>query len=250
MAEARITFANVGKRYGRQWVLRGVDCTFEPGEVVMLIGPNASGKTTLIKSLLGLVRPTEGRITIGDTVIATGAAPDPSYRTAIGYMPQISQFPGALTIRQLLAMMADIRGIVPGALDEELIDELGLREQLDKRLGALSGGTRQKVSAILAFRSRPNILAMDEPTAGLDPLTASRVLARAGRLRSEGGIVLITSHLMEEVEELADRVAYLEEGRLRFLMPVQEMLEITGSQRLAVALPRLLAQPERPVPAA
>lgn len=245
-----IVLEGLGKRYGRQWVLRDAHCTFKPGEVIMLIGPNASGKTTLIKCLLGLVRPTEGRISIGGTVIATGPAPDPAYRTAIGYMPQISQFPSALTIRQLLAMMADIRGIAPGALDDELIGELGLDEQLDKRLGALSGGTRQKVSAILAFRSRPQVLVMDEPTAGLDPVTASRVLARAGRLRDEGGIVLITSHLMEEVEELADRVAYLEEGRLRFLLPVQEMLEITGSQRLATALPKLLAQAARPAPVA
>jgi len=243
-----IAIDGLGKRYGRQWVLRDVDCAFKPGEVIMLIGPNASGKTTLIKCLLGLVRPAQGRITIGDTTITSAAAPDPSYRARIGYMPQISQFPGALTIRQLLEMMADIRGIAPGALDEELIEELGLRDQLDKRLGALSGGTRQKVSAILAFRSQPDVLVMDEPTAGLDPVTASRVLARAGRVRDAGGIVLITSHLMEEVESLADRVAYLQDGHLHFLMPVREMLEVTGAQRLAVALPRLLAQAARPAP--
>ena len=241
----RISIKGLGKRYGRQWVLRGVDCEFSPGEVIMLIGPNASGKTTLIKCLLGLVRPAEGSIAMGGTTITSGTAPDPAYRVRIGYMPQISQFPGALTIRQLLEMMADIRGIAPGELDDELIEELGLRDQLDKRLGALSGGTRQKVSAILAFRSRPDVLVMDEPTAGLDPVTASRVLARAGRLRDAGGIVLITSHLMEEVESLADRVAYLQEGHLRFLLPVREMLEITGAQRLAVALPRLLSSNER-----
>lgn len=242
-----ISIEGLGKRYGLQWVLRGADCAFHHGEAVMLIGPNASGKTTLIKCLLGLVRPTEGRIRLGATVVGTGAAPDPAYRSGIGYMPQISQFPGALTVRQLLAMMADIRGMAPSGLDEELIDELGLRAQLDQRLGALSGGTRQKVSALLAFRSAPEVLVMDEPTAGLDPLTAQRVLARAGRLRDAGGIVLITSHLMEEVEALADRVAYLEEGRLRLIMPVREMLEATGTRRLALALPRLLAHGPPPV---
>ncbi|MFN3876719.1 MAG: hypothetical protein ACK4L7_12525, partial [Flavobacteriales bacterium] len=115
-------------------------------------------------------------------------------------------------------------------------------------LGALSGGSRQKVSAVLALRTDPRVLVMDEPTAGLDPLSASRVLERASRLRNAGGIVLITSHLMEEVEALADRVAYLEDGRLRFLMPVREMLEATRTQRLALALPKLLAHDGVPAP--
>ncbi len=128
-------------------------------------------------------------------------------------------------------------GIAP---DDRLIADLGLDKQLDKRLGTLSGGTRQKVSAVLACRTRPSILVMDEPTAGLDPLSSRRVLAEADRVRSAGGTVLITSHLMEEVESLADRVAYLEEGTLRFLLPVREILEATGTDRLAKALPVML----------
>ena len=94
--------------------------------------------------------------------------------------------------------------------------------------------------AVLAFRSRPGILVMDEPTAGLDPISAGRVLAHAGALRDAGGTVLITSHLMEEVESLADRVAYLEEGQLRFILPVNEILESTGTNRLAKAIPHLI----------
>lgn len=236
-----ITFHGVGKRYGKLWALRGVDCSFRKGEVVMLIGPNASGKTTLIKCLLGLVRPAEGRITIGATVIdAQGRTPDPGYREAIGYMPQISQFPATLTIAQLLAMMADVRGLDASTLDDSLVAELGLDRQLDKRLTTLSGGTKQKVSAVLATRTRPSILVMDEPTAGLDPVSAQRVLARAAAVRDAGGTVLITSHLMEEVETLADRVAYLEDGALRFLLPVQEILARTGTNRLSEALPKML----------
>jgi Cu-processing system ATP-binding protein len=236
MAEARITYHGVGKRYGKLWALRGVDLSFMKGEVVMLIGPNASGKTTLIKCLLGLVRPTEGHITVNGEVIGT----DPAYRTNIGYMPQISQFPATLTIGQLLEMMADIRELGKDELEDGLVEELGLATQLDKRLSTLSGGTKQKVSAVLALRTRPEILVMDEPTAGLDPVSAKRVLDRAAALRDEGGTVLITSHLMEEVESLADRVAYLEDGVLRFLLPVQEILESTGAKRLSEALPRLL----------
>lgn len=236
MREPKIIYKGVGKRYGKLWALRDVDVDFRPGEVVMLIGPNASGKTTLIKCLLGLVRTTEGSIAVN----GTGIGPDPAYRTDIGYMPQISQFPASLTVGQLLEMMRDVRGLDERTTDDRLVDELGLRPQFDKRLGTLSGGTRQKVSAVLAFRSRPGILVMDEPTAGLDPISAGRVLAHAGALRDAGGTVLITSHLMEEVESLADRVAYLEEGQLRFILPVNEILESTGTNRLAKAIPHLI----------
>jgi len=236
MADAQVTFEGVGKRYGKLWALRNVECAFHPGEVVMLIGPNASGKTTLIKCLLGLVRPTEGRITLNGEVIGS----DPAYRKAIGYMPQISQFPATLTIGQLLEMMADIRGLGRDELEDSLAEELGLSAQLDKRLSSLSGGTKQKVSAVLALRSRPSILVMDEPTAGLDPISSKRVLERAAAVRDAGGTVLITSHLMEEVEALADRVAYLEDGSLKFLRPVQEILSSTGCKRLSEALPRML----------
>jgi Cu-processing system ATP-binding protein len=233
----RIVFHEVGKRYGSQWALRGMNATFREGEVVMIIGPNGSGKTTLIKCLLGLVRPTEGRITVEGRVIGD----DPDYRRSIGFMPQISQFPPALTVGQLVDMMLDIRGISEGGTDDRLITELGLDQQLHKRLSALSGGTCQKVSAALAFRSRPRILVMDEPTAGLDPVSARTVLAHAAEVRSRGGTVLVTSHLMEEVEALADRVAYLQDGELKFLLPVAEILHRTGVDRLAQALPRLIS---------
>jgi Cu-processing system ATP-binding protein len=237
--KAQIAFRGVGKRYGRQWALRALNAEFMAGEVIMIIGPNGSGKTTLIKSLLGLVRPTEGSIEVNGSVIGS----DPAYRKVIGYMPQISQFPASLTIGQLLEMMHDIRELDVSTQDDRLMDELGLTAQLDKRLSDLSGGTRQKVSAVLAFRSRPQILVLDEPTAGLDPLSARVVLEHAARVRSEGGTVLVTSHLMEEVEALADRVAYLEDGNMRFLLPMQEILDSTGQQRLATAIPELLSAP-------
>lgn len=234
----RLVFEGIGKRYGRQWALRGVDAGFREGEVVMVIGPNGSGKTTLIKCLLGLVQPTEGRIIMEGAVLGR----DPAFRKAIGYMPQISQFPPSLSIGQLLDMMLDVRGLSAADADDRLIAELGLDKQLDKRLSALSGGTSQKVSAVMAFRPRPRLLVMDEPTAGLDPLSARTVLGRAAEVRALGGTVLITSHLMEEVETLADRVAYLQDGTLRFLLPIQEILDRTGSVRLAQAIPRFIEQ--------
>ncbi|MBK7383102.1 MAG: ABC transporter ATP-binding protein [Flavobacteriales bacterium] len=234
----RIAFQNLGKRYGKQWALRGVSAAFAEGEVVMVIGPNGSGKTTLIKCLLGLVRSTEGSIAVNGTVIGT----DPSYRAAIGYMPQLAEFPKELTVEQLLRMMNDIRGARSGSTDDRLIASLGVDALLDKRISNLSGGMRQKVSAVLAFRYRPNILVLDEPTAGLDPISAGTLLEAVLHARRNGATVLITSHIMEEVQRLGDRVAYLQDGLLRFALPPETITEVTGESVLSIALPKYLAQ--------
>lgn len=230
---------HITKNFGRLRALDDFGVRMDRGRSFSLIGPNGSGKTTFIKCLLGLVRPTSGAIHVNGERIGD----DPAYRHRIGYMPQISQFPPALTIGQLLDMMRDVRGLAPERTDDGLVEDLGLSTQLQKRLGTLSGGTMQKVSAVLAFRSAPDILVMDEPTAGLDPLSARTVLGRAAAVRERGGTVLITSHLMEEVEALADRVAYLQDGTLRFLLPLREILARTGTDRLSAALPLMLADP-------
>jgi len=142
----------------------------------------------------------------------------------------------------LLRMMNDIRDARSGSTDDQLIHQLGVDALLDKRISQLSGGMRQKVSAVLAFRYRPNILVLDEPTAGLDPVSAEKLLNTAIRAKREGTTVLITSHIMEEVQRLGDRVAYLEDGRLRFALPPELITEATGEASLALALPKFLAQ--------
>ena len=234
----RIVLEGVGKRYGKQWALRAVNAHFAQGEIVMVIGPNGSGKTTLIKCLLGLVRPTEGAIRVNGTLTGN----DPAYRADIGYMPQLAEFPRELTVDQLLRMMNDIRDAKSGSTDDRLIALLGMHELLDKRISALSGGMRQKVSAVLAFRYRPNVLVLDEPTAGLDPVSATKLLDAAVQAKRDGATVLITSHIMEEVQRLGDRVAYLQDGRLRFALPPEMITEVTGEPSLAIALPKYLAQ--------
>jgi len=234
----RIVFEGLGKRYGKHWALRGVNTRFAQGEIVMVIGPNGSGKTTLLKCLLGLVRSTEGAITVNGNIIGT----DPAYRAGVGYMPQYAEFPRELTVDQLLRMMTDIRDARSGSTDDRLIAHLGVDALLDKRISALSGGMRQKVSAVLAFRYRPNILVLDEPTAGLDPVSANKLLDAVMRAKRDGATVLITSHIMEEVQRLGDRVAYLEDGRLRFALPPETITDVTGEKSLAVALPKYLAQ--------
>ena len=234
----RIAFEGLGKRYGKQWALRGVNARFVEGEVVMVIGPNGSGKTTLIKCLLGLVNPTEGAIHVNGALVGN----DPLYRAAIGYMPQYAEFPRELTVDQLLRMMNDIRDAKSGSTDDRLIKLLGVDALLDKRISTLSGGMRQKVSAVLAFRYRPNILVLDEPTAGLDPVSATKLLDAVVQAKRNGATVLITSHIMEEVQRLGDRVAYLQDGRLRFALPPEMITEVTGEPSLAIALPKYLAQ--------
>jgi Cu-processing system ATP-binding protein len=239
----RIVLEGIGKRYGKQWALRGVNARFAPGEIIMVIGPNGSGKTTLIKCLLGLVRPTEGALTVNGTLVGS----DPTYRTSIGYMPQLAEFPRELTVDQLLRMMNDVRNARSGSTDDRLIAQLGVDALLDKRLSTLSGGMRQKVSAVLAFRYRPNILVLDEPTAGLDPVSANKLLDAVMAAKRNGTTVLITSHILEEVQRLGDRVAYLEDGRLRFVLPPEAITEMTGERSLSMALPTYLSQLPRHV---
>jgi Cu-processing system ATP-binding protein len=233
----RVEFDGVGKRYGRLWALRGVNARLVKGEVVMVVGPNGSGKTTWIKCLLGLVRPTEGRIRVEGKVVDH----DPSYRSGIGYMPQFPEFPRELTVDQLLRMMNDIREARSGSTDDRLISALGVDALLDKRISTLSGGMRQKVSAVLALRYRPKILVLDEPTAGLDPVSARTLMDAVLQARRDGATAIITSHIMEEVQAHADRVAYLEDGHLRFLLPPETILDITGEGTLSRALPKYLS---------
>ncbi|MCB0758360.1 MAG: ABC transporter ATP-binding protein [Flavobacteriales bacterium] len=233
---ARVTFENVGKKYGRMWALREFSARFEPGETVSVIGPNGSGKTTMIKCLLGLVHATTGTITVNGEPVG----PDPKYRHHVGHMPQISRFPNELKIGQLIDLMDDIRGSKKGRVEGPLVRDLGVDAMMEKRLGTLSGGQRQKVSAVLAFRYSPSVLVLDEPTAGLDPLSSGIVLKAVREIKRTGCTVLITSHLMEEVEALADRVAYLQDGTLRFLLPPEDLLAATGQNRLSKAIPAML----------
>lgn len=233
-----VVLNNVGKRYGKLWALRNVDAAFASGEVIMVIGPNGSGKTTLIKCILGLVRSTEGSIQVRGLDVNG----DPKYRHAIGYMPQLSEFPRELTVEQLLNMMNDIRNAAPGSTDDRLISELGVDGLLNKRVSTLSGGMRQKVSAVLAFRYKPSVLILDEPTAGLDPISAGTLLDAVMETKRNGATVMITSHILEEVQQLGDRMAYLQDGKLKALLPPETVMDLTGEKLLSKALPKYLAK--------
>jgi Cu-processing system ATP-binding protein len=230
-----IQISSLSKRFGRVEVLRGVDLRIARGHVVGLVGPNGAGKTTLIKTILGLTHADSGAIRIDGEPIGD----DVSYRAHIGYMPQIARFPENLSAAELFAMLGDLRG-ASTSLDEELVTKLGLESQLDRPLRVLSGGTRQKVNACLAFLFHPKTLILDEPTAGLDPLSSAILKDKILAARAAGTTVVITSHIMSELEELCDDVAFLLDGVVRYMGPVRELTSTTRQVNLERAIAALM----------
>jgi len=224
---------NVSKRFGKLKALNNVSVTCIKGECIALIGPNGSGKTTLVKSILGMVVPNSGFITFNGKNILH----DWLYREQIGYMPQIGRYPEHMTIGQILGMMKDIRKKKKtDTLDEELIKGFELDTQMNKRMGTLSGGTRQKVSASLAFLFNPEVLILDEPTAGLDPLASELLKEKIIREKQKGKLILITSHILSELDELITQVMYMQEGDLRFHKSIENLRKDTGEEKLSKAI--------------
>jgi Cu-processing system ATP-binding protein len=228
-----IIASNVSKKFGRLSVLNNISVTCNKGECIALIGPNGSGKTTFIKSILGMVVPDSGFITFNGKNILH----DWLYRKHVGYMPQIGRYPDNMTIGQVFNMMKDIRAEKTNdATDEWLMEEFGLIQMMSKRMRTLSGGTRQKVSASLAFLFNPDILILDEPTAGLDPLASEKLKEKIILEKSKGKLILITSHILSELDELITHVMYMQEGNLLFHKKLAELQQETGEQKLSKAI--------------
>jgi Cu-processing system ATP-binding protein len=227
----------IRKRFGRRTVLDGITCRFRRGRATAVLGPNAAGKSTLIKIFLGLVCPDAGLVRIDGEVIDG----DPAYRSRIGYMPQIARFPENLTGRKVLEMLRGLRG-TNTAVDASLLDGFALDPQLDKPLRTLSGGTRQKLNAAIAFMFVPRLLLLDEPTAGLDPLASGFLKDRVAEALGRGASVILTSHVMAEVEEMANDVIFLLDGRIRFQGALDQLRAQTGEDRLERAIARLMRE--------
>ena len=232
-----IEITGLTKRFGRHEVLRGVDLGIRRGRITAIVGPNAAGKTTLIKSILGLVRPDGGTLSFDGTPVNG----DPSYRSRIGYMPQTPRFPENLRGVDLLDLLMNLRGDRSLASDRELVDHCALEPELEKQLRVLSGGTRQKVNAVAAFLFDPELLILDEPTAGLDPVSSGILKGKILRARSAGKTVIITSHVMSELEELTEDVAFLSDGRIRFAGALRDLKVRTREQSLEAAIARMMS---------
>ena len=230
-----VSLDSVSKRFGKLEVLKGVSATFAPGKITAVVGPNASGKTTLLKCILGLVLPDSGKVQIdGDDALH-----NPATRAKIGYMPQKAQFPDNLQAKELLSWIQDLRG-QKSPLLEKLVAYFQLEPHLGKSLRTLSGGTRQKVSAVLTFLFDPPVLILDEPTAGLDPLASSRLKDKILEEKHHGKAIILTSHVMSELEELTDEVLFLLEGKIVFRGTLADIRERTGEVKLERAIAKLM----------
>ena len=222
------------KSFKKNHVLRGLDLQFKPPGITAILGPNGSGKTTLIKTILGMVLPDSGDIYIDDKSILG----ESEYRNNIDYLPQIARFPENLTTAELLQLIRDLR---KGSVrEQELIDTFEIGSFLNKKLGTLSGGMRQKVNLTLALMYDSPIIILDEPTSGLDPLSVLKLKEILDRERQRGKIILITTHIMEFVEQMADRILFILDGQIVFDGNLEEIKSKYDAQSLEESIALLL----------
>jgi len=224
-----VEISSLTKWYGRSLGVEDVTFAIERGEIFGYLGPNGSGKTTTIRCIMGLLRPTSGGVRVLGTRIAPGRATE---HARIGYLPgefRIWRWPGARRLLHTLAALGGSDGAK--ARRNELAERLGLN--LDRPVGDLSKGNRQKVAVIYAFQHQPEVLILDEPTAGLDPLMRQVVLDLIREAAEAGAAVLLSSHDLSEVSAVGSRAAILREGCLVKVAPISEIVH-QGEHRLKV----------------
>lgn len=225
-----ILVENLHKRFGKNSVLSELDLHIKGGGIFAVLGPNGSGKTTLIKSILGMVVPNKGMISVGGNPIKKNW----KYRQEINYLPQIANFPGNLKVRELIRMIKDLRQMPSN--EEELIGLFRLEPFLNKKLSTLSGGTKQKGNLVLAFMFDNPLLILDEPTTGLDPASLIRLKQLIQKEKADGKTILITSHIMQFVAEVADVIVYLLEGKIYFKGSIEALKTKTNQTDLEHAI--------------
>jgi len=231
-----IRIENISKRFKKLQALNNISALLNEGQVVSLIGPNGSGKTTLIKCILGMVKSDSGHIYVNGMQING----DPAYKSDIGYMPQIGRYPDNMKVGQLFSMMKNIRVVPETQHDTDLLVKLNLVSIFDKPMRTLSGGTRQKVSAALAFYFNPKILILDEPTAGLDPLSSEILKEKILQEKRKNKLVLITSHILSDLDELTTHVMYMQEGNMMFLKDIANLKKETDEEKLGKAIAKVM----------
>lgn len=224
------------KKFGKNEVLKGIDLSISEGGIFSILGPNGSGKTTLIKSILGMVLPDSGEIFINGKSLKN----DYKYRDKIDYLPQIANFPGNLKVNELIAMIKDLRAS-KATKDEELIELFKLQPFLDKRLVNLSGGTKQKVNLVLTFMFDSPLIILDEPTSGLDPISHLRLKNLIFSEKEKGKTILVTSHILSFVEEIADEIVFILEGKIYFKGTIPELKSKTEQLDFEHAIASILS---------
>lgn len=229
-----VSIQNLHKRFNKNIVLSGVNLEINKGGIFAVLGPNGSGKTTLIKSILGMVIPNKGEI----EVLGENIKKSSNYRHKIDYLPQIANFPSNLKVRELIRMIKDLRGKTND--DARLIELFTLEPFLNKKLGNLSGGTKQKVNIVLAFMFDSPLIILDEPTTGLDPISLIRLKELIQVEKERGKTILITSHIMSFVEEVSDEIVFLLEGEIYFKGTINELKTKTNQPDFEHAIASIL----------
>lgn len=232
-----INIKGLTKEFGSRTVIDELNLEIPSGQATGIVGPNGSGKTTTIKALLGLVKPSAGEIYVGGQPIEGQW----DYRQEIGYMPQIARYPENMTVAELFDFIKKVRGVSQTS-QETLVSYFELEQELNKRMRTLSGGTRQKVGAVLAMMFDPQILIFDEPTAGLDPYSSVRFKDLVHKEKRKGKTILLTTHIMNEIEELADHLIFLVEGKVRYHGPMNELIERQQEQHLEGAIAKMMKE--------
>ena len=211
---------NLSKRYGHVQALEGVDLRIEPGHIVGLLGPNGSGKTTLIKLANGLLTPTEGQVTI------CGMTPGKESHALVSYLSERTAIPTWMSVEQLMDFYADFYADFRPKAAREMLEHLGIRP--DQRIKQMSKGTREKVQLIMVMSRAAKLYLLDEPIGGVDPATRDYILSTIiGNYNPEAAVV-ISTHLIADVEKVLDEVIFINQGRLVLQSTVDEIREDKG----------------------
>ena len=233
-----IEVKNLTKKFGKFTALDDLNLSFTNSKSIALIGPNGCGKTTLIKSILGLNVIETGDILVNDKNVKD----DYRYRKDIGYMPQIGRYPENMSIGQTIKMIKDTRKISETHLDTELLENFELEKMYDKKMGTLSGGTTQKVSAVLAFMFDPKVIILDEPTAGLDPLASEILKNKIIKEKNRGKLIIITSHLLSELDDIVSEIVFMNEGKIIVQQSVTDLMTERKSEKISESIISILKE--------
>ena len=227
--DSAILATGLHKRYGDREAVVDVSLDVCRGEVVGLLGPNGAGKSSVIKMLLGLVRPDTGQVSLLGHPAATPAA-----RARVGYLPELFRYQPWLTADEVLALHVRLTGIdVPRAERRERLAQVGLGERCSDRVGGFSKGMQQRLGLAVALVARPEVVILDEPTSALDPMGRADVREIVLELRERGVAVLLNSHLIGEVERVCTRVVVLDRGRV---VAAGSLAELLGAQAVHLHL--------------
>ena len=233
-----IEVKNLTKKFSKFTALDDLNLSFTNSKSIALIGPNGCGKTTLIKSILGL-----NVIETGDILVdGKSVKDDYRYRQDIGYMPQIGRYPENMSIGQTIKMIKDTRKISEIHLDTELLENFELEKMYDKKMGTLSGGTTQKVSAVLAFMFDPKVIILDEPTAGLDPLASEILKNKIIKEKNRGKLIIITSHLLSELDDIVSEIVFMNEGKIIVQQSVTDLMTERKSEKISESIISILKE--------